>query len=206
MSFLDTSLGKTPFDFMPPDEAIRVAEIFSGIAAKKANIKDLENWNIRKDGERICLLTNGVPILDKKGNLKGYRGVDKDITERKRMEGQLRTTVEEWHKTFDTIQDLIMIMDREFRIVQVNDAAIKFFGLPKEQIIGAECFRLMHGTESPIDGCPYKKMMDTRCHEETEVYDDRTASGSMSWSIRLLEKWVILSASFIRSRTSPSAS
>jgi PAS domain S-box-containing protein len=82
-------IGKTPFDFMPPDEAKRVAAIFSEIAANKAPIKDLENWNIRKNGESICLLTNGVPMLDEEGNLKGYRGVDKDITERKRAEAEV---------------------------------------------------------------------------------------------------------------------
>ena len=88
------------------------------------------------------------------------------------MEGQLRTTAEEWHKTFNTIQDLIMIMDLDFRIVKMNDATMKFFGLPREKIIGMHCFKLMHGTESQIEGCPYKKMMDTRNHEETEVYDE----------------------------------
>ena len=82
-------IGKTPFDFMPPDEAKRVSAIFSEIAANKAPIKDLENWNIRKDGQRICLLTNGVPILDEEGNLKGYRGVDKDITEHKRVGAEI---------------------------------------------------------------------------------------------------------------------
>ncbi len=82
-------IGKTPFDFMPPDEAKRVVAVFSEIAANKAPIKDLENWNIRKDGERVCLLTNGLPILDEEGNLKGYRGVDKDITEHKKIEEKL---------------------------------------------------------------------------------------------------------------------
>ncbi|MGZ6220148.1 MAG: PAS domain S-box protein, partial [Syntrophales bacterium] len=83
---IEDVIGKTPFDFMPPDEAKRVAAIFSEIVANKAPIKDLENWNIRKNGESICLLTNGVPMLDKEGNLKGYRGVDKDVTERKQPE------------------------------------------------------------------------------------------------------------------------
>lgn len=86
VEFLGDIVGKTPFDFMTPDEASRVAAIFSEIAKNKAPIKDLENWVIGKNGERICLLTNGVPILDEEGNLKGYRGVDKDITERKRTE------------------------------------------------------------------------------------------------------------------------
>jgi len=82
-------IGKTPFDFMPPDEAERVAAIFSEIVANKAPINDLENWNVGINGTRICLLTNGVPILDKEGNLKGYRGVDKDITQRKLSEEML---------------------------------------------------------------------------------------------------------------------
>jgi len=94
---------------------------------------------------------------------------------RKQMQERLQTATDEWQKTFDTIQDMIMIMDREFRIVQVNAATTKFFGLPKEKIIGAECFKLMHGTESPIDGCPYKEMMDSRGREETEVYDAQRA-------------------------------
>jgi two-component system cell cycle sensor histidine kinase/response regulator CckA len=81
--------GKTPFDLMPPDEAARVASIFAGLVARKAPIKDLENWNIGRNGDRICLLTNGVPVLDETGELLGYRGVDKDITERKRAEEEI---------------------------------------------------------------------------------------------------------------------
>jgi two-component system, sensor histidine kinase and response regulator len=49
----------------------------------------LENWNVGKDGKKICLLTNGVPIFDNEGQLIGYRGVDKDITERKLAEQEL---------------------------------------------------------------------------------------------------------------------
>ncbi|MEW6187022.1 MAG: HD domain-containing phosphohydrolase [Thermodesulfobacteriota bacterium] len=82
-------IGKTPFDFMPSDEAQRVAAIFSEVSANKLPIKDLENWNIGRNGQRICLLTNGLPIVDERGNLKGYRGVDKDITRRKQMEMQI---------------------------------------------------------------------------------------------------------------------
>ncbi|MFH1618093.1 MAG: PAS domain S-box protein [Candidatus Margulisiibacteriota bacterium] len=76
-------IGKTPFDTMPKEEAERVGAIFGQIAADKKSIIDLENWNITKGNKRICMLTNGVPVLDKDGNLKGYRGVDKDITVQK---------------------------------------------------------------------------------------------------------------------------
>lgn len=82
-------LGKTPFDLMPEDEARRVRILFEQTQAEKKNIVDLENWNLTKDGRLVCLLTNGVPILNEKGELLGYRGMDKDITERKRAEIQI---------------------------------------------------------------------------------------------------------------------
>jgi PAS domain S-box-containing protein len=85
----DEILGKTPFDFMPEDEARKVGVMFQEIMEKKEPIKDLENWNIGKNGERICLLTNGLPIFDTNGLLIGYRGVDKNITERKNAEQEL---------------------------------------------------------------------------------------------------------------------
>lgn len=92
-------LGKTPFDFMPPDEAKKVAALFSEIAVRKEPIRELENWNIDGNGKLICLVTSGVPILDNEGNLKGYRGVDKDITGRKNAEKELREAYEKLKET-----------------------------------------------------------------------------------------------------------
>ena len=43
-------IGKTPFDFMDETEAERVGTIFQQIVANKQSIKDLENWNIHKEG------------------------------------------------------------------------------------------------------------------------------------------------------------
>ena len=85
-------IGRTAFDFMPPEEAERVAPLFADCVARKAPIRDLENWNVGVDGKRVCLLTNGVPILDGQGNLTGYRGVDRDITERKLAQEALAAT------------------------------------------------------------------------------------------------------------------
>jgi PAS domain S-box-containing protein len=86
----DEIIGKSPFDFMPPEEAERVSSVFKQLVNERAPIKDLENWNIDKNGEMICLLTNGVPIINDKGEFKGYRGVDKNITERKVAENAIR--------------------------------------------------------------------------------------------------------------------
>ncbi len=128
-------IGKTPFDFMPPDEAKRVAAIFSEIVANKVSIKDLENWNIGKNGERICLLTNGVPILDKEGNLKGYRGVDKDITERKRAEQTIKENETKFRTLFETANDAIFIMNEKI-FLDCNSKSELMFGCSRSDIVG----------------------------------------------------------------------
>ena len=86
----DEILSKTPYEFMPPHEAVRVQKIIAGLTEKKQPIVDLKNWAIRRDGSLLYLLTNGVPMLNDTGELMGYRGVDKDITKEKQAEEELK--------------------------------------------------------------------------------------------------------------------
>ncbi len=74
---------------MPPDEARRIANAFSSITAQKEPFILLENINLHKDGHQVVLETSGVPFFDRDGNVQGYRGIDRDITERKRLEEEL---------------------------------------------------------------------------------------------------------------------
>jgi len=82
-------IGKTPFDLMPEQEAKRVAGIFGPIAAAQEAFMDMENTCLHKDGHPVILETNGVPVIDQNGKFCGYRGIDRDITERKRYMEQL---------------------------------------------------------------------------------------------------------------------
>ena len=82
-------LGKTPFDLMPRHEAARVRQIYSQLMADRQPLVDLVNWNLSKNGRLVCLQTNAVPILDDRNELIGYRGMDKDITERRYSETQI---------------------------------------------------------------------------------------------------------------------
>ncbi len=83
-------LGKTPFDLMPPEEAKRISDIFGEIIATRQPFSFLENVNLHKDGRRIILETSGVPFFDAEGTLRGYRGIDRDITGRKRAEETIK--------------------------------------------------------------------------------------------------------------------
>ena len=82
-------IGKTPFDLMPPEEKLRVGRIFEDAIREKKPLSGIENCNLHKDGHLVVLETNGVPVFDKAGALCGYRGVDRDITDRKRYESEI---------------------------------------------------------------------------------------------------------------------
>jgi PAS domain S-box-containing protein len=87
-------LGKTPFDFMPPEEAQRVKALLEERIARRLPIRDLDNINICKDGSLCHVQTSGSPILDSNGALLGYRGLDHDITDKKYTELFLRQQAE----------------------------------------------------------------------------------------------------------------
>lgn len=79
-------IGKTPFDFMPMDEAKRVARLFGDTIESRKVFAQLKNTNLHKDGRRVVLETSAVPIFDQAGDLLCYRGIDRDITGRERAE------------------------------------------------------------------------------------------------------------------------
>ena len=91
-------LGKTPFDLMPPDEALRVKEIFIPLAARRVPFPAIENANLHKDGHLVVLETSGAPFFDADGTFRGYRGVDREIGARKRADETIRRNEEHLHQ------------------------------------------------------------------------------------------------------------
>jgi len=79
-------LGKSAFDLMPPDEAKRLSDEFNLLLKSRKAVVALENANICKDGSIKILETSGVPYFNDKGEFSGYRGIDRDITDRKQSE------------------------------------------------------------------------------------------------------------------------
>jgi PAS domain S-box-containing protein len=86
----DEVLGKSPFDFMPADERKRVMGIFETIARDHEPIVLLENRLVHKEGHQVVVQTSGLPIFDTQGEFAGYRGTDRDITEKLKLEERLR--------------------------------------------------------------------------------------------------------------------
>ncbi|RPJ04825.1 MAG: PAS domain S-box protein, partial [Deltaproteobacteria bacterium] len=68
----------------------KINRVFGAIAAARRPFSGLENINLHKSGRRVVLETSGVPIFDEQGGFRGFRGIDRDVTARKKLEEDLR--------------------------------------------------------------------------------------------------------------------
>jgi PAS domain S-box-containing protein len=130
-------VGKRPFDLMPPEEASRVAAEFETIVSQRLPFWGLENINRHRDGQLVVLETNGVPIFDEHGNFCGYRGMDRDVTDRRRSREALRLSEEKFAKAFHASPDSVNINRlRDGLYVDINPGFTALTGYDREDVIG----------------------------------------------------------------------
>lgn len=70
--------------------------------------------------------------------LPGVTIILEDITERKRIEDELRQREQRYRLLLESISDGVFVMDNQMRFVLVNDAGARLLQIPKEQIVGKE--------------------------------------------------------------------
>lgn len=99
-------LGKTPFDFMPPEEVRRLQPIMQELQREPRPFRTLENINLHKDGSPRVLETSGVPVHDRAGRWIGFRGIDRDITGRKQAERERERLIVELREALDHVKTL----------------------------------------------------------------------------------------------------
>jgi PAS domain S-box-containing protein len=130
-------LGKSPSDLMPEEEGAEIGKFFAEKLAKKEAFYGLENTNRHKDGHLVIMETSAVPVFDEEGLLNGYRGIDRDITERKQTEEAIKRSEDKFSKAFNVSPEAIAIASMEDgRYIEVNDAFLKKVGFQRDEVIG----------------------------------------------------------------------
>lgn len=75
----------------------------------------------------------------------------------------------EWESTFNAISDWISLITPEGRILRTNKAADSLFSTPIGQIVGMNCFELVHGAVCTNHDCPRRRMLESKKREITEI-------------------------------------
>lgn len=86
-----------------------------------------------------------------------------------RTEQALVRAKEEWERTFDTVPDLIMIVDDQHRIVRANRAAADRLSKSPEEVVGQKCFEILCGRDSPPSCCLHSKLLSDGQRHQAEI-------------------------------------
>ncbi|MGA7826578.1 MAG: PAS domain S-box protein [Geobacteraceae bacterium] len=78
-----------PFDLVSEEDKQRIITLFLDAKKGERSFTEIECNFRHKDGRTIVLESSGMPILDQNGNLTGFRGYGRNITDRKQLEEQL---------------------------------------------------------------------------------------------------------------------
>lgn len=156
-----------------PQAAARISTLFDQILrTRKPTIKE-EQLTISKN--TIWARIYFRPIRFSTG--RGVLLLLEDLTLEKRqmlLMDRIEQAKKEWEQTFDTVQDGIFILDSSYRIIRLNKAAAKRIGIPVEEAVGQQCYRLFHGEDSPPPFCPFSKCLSAATDLSAEYRDNKT--------------------------------
>jgi PAS domain S-box-containing protein len=124
----------------------KIREAFGG---KHFAIDAVECTSFRENETTIMKLI-GVPFGEQSNNALVFV---EDITELKKAEELIYQARQDWEDTFNTITDMITIHDEKFNIIRANAAAKEIFGMSASESKQVKCFKYIHGSDSPPDGC-----------------------------------------------------
>lgn len=79
-------VGKRIIDLVPTENREKVASTMSKIFAKKERYSDLSVQVIDKNGKTVYMEKTAIPIIGLNGELLGYRGLNRNVSERRELE------------------------------------------------------------------------------------------------------------------------
>ena len=120
------------------------------------------------DGVFRPFLTRVQPMRDASGAVARWFGTNAEIFDQVVAEQALRAERDRSHNVLEGMAEGFVLLDREFRLLDINQEGLRIDGRTREEIIGRSHWEVWPGTEGSEQGQLYKRVMAGGRSEEME--------------------------------------
>lgn len=182
----DLARGLHPLGFIAPEDRDR-AKTNLALQSKGDDLKRSEYQGLKKDGSIFPILLHASSIKSD-GEVIGIRGVIVDITKQKEAEQQLARQEKYYRTLMFSLHEDILVIDRDYLITDINNAALQTLGKRREDVIGRHCYEVSHGHCAPCnehgEQCKLRSMFDTG--ESHNVLHDHVIAGGRTANVDII--------------------
>ncbi|MEA3194625.1 MAG: hypothetical protein QOD26_2958, partial [Betaproteobacteria bacterium] len=164
------------------------------LEARRA-FRDLELMRRDDAGEERWVAISGEPVYDEAGRFRGYRGIGRDITARKRDEEELLR----FRAAIDASADMIVVVDRAtMKYIDVNRTICRLLGYSRAEMLGMGPQDLLPVERGDLERVYDALIADPRVENSTRTrYRCKDGSllplESMRRALKSGERWLIVS-------------
>jgi diguanylate cyclase (GGDEF)-like protein/PAS domain S-box-containing protein len=143
-------IGKTPYDLMPAQERSAKRQMLDQVG-RGGPIDQFESTRMSKDGSPVIVETSGVAFHDADGTFKGYRGVTRDITHRRRLELSLVENEARLRSIMQHAPIGLAVVSLEGRFLEVNRSLCEIVGYAEEELVRLTFQQITHPADLASD-------------------------------------------------------
>ncbi|TFG63441.1 MAG: PAS domain S-box protein [Nitrospirales bacterium] len=131
----DSALGFGWTKALHPDDLERSKDKWLG--AMNADFPYEDRYRmISPNGTYRWFMARAIPVKNAKGQIEKWFGVSTDIQDLVKAETTLRTTEQMYRQILDSISDMVLVKDRNFRILWANKAFRSYYNMTNEELKG----------------------------------------------------------------------
>jgi PAS domain S-box-containing protein len=125
-------LGRSDAFLVHPESRNAVDYVWKRVSSEKKDT-DSTNWNWTKDGRQILCRWCNTPLVNSKGDFIGVATIAEDVTEKQRLEDQLRASERKYRLFAENVSDIAWIMDLEGRFTYFSPSVTHVLGYEPDE-------------------------------------------------------------------------
>lgn len=165
----DDIVGKSLWELIHPDDHAAVRARLQQLVEGRETVPLVEEKIVRLDGRVVDVETSAARFIDHEG--MGVQVVLRDISERKRAEQTLQKERDFIDAVLETAGALVVVLDREGRILRFNRACEQTTGYSSEEVLGRHAWDLFVIPDE-VDGAKamFERLRDGEPRNDYESY------------------------------------